>query len=109
MKKISLIAALAILSANAFAAESKPQFDARNCKADYPKSALLNEEQGTVTASFLVSADGRVEDSKLEKSSGSRTLDKAAIKAISECKFKPGTKDGAPSQAWAKVDYVWSL
>lgn len=109
MKKISLIAALAILSANAFASDSKPQFDARSCKADYPKSALLNEEQGTVTASFLVSADGRVEDSKLEKSSGSRTLDRAAIKAISECKFKPGTKGGAPSQAWAKVDYVWSL
>jgi periplasmic protein TonB len=109
MKKISLIAAFAILSANAFAAESAPQFDARNCKADYPKSALLNEEQGTVTASFLVSAAGRVEDSKLEKSSGSRTLDKAAIKAISECKFKPGTKDGSPSQAWAKVEYVWAL
>lgn len=109
MKKLTLIAAFALLSANAFAAESKPEFDARNCKAEYPKSALLNEEQGTVTASFLVSADGRVEESKLEKSSGSRTLDKAAIKAISACKFKPGTKDGAPSQAWTKVDYVWSL
>ncbi|HEU4852151.1 MAG TPA: energy transducer TonB [Telluria sp.] len=109
MKKISLIAALAILSANAFAAESKPEFDARNCKAEYPKTALLNEEQGVVTASFLISPDGRVEDSKLEKSSGSRTLDKAAIKAISACKFKPGTKDGAPTQSWTKVDYAWSL
>ena len=36
-------------------------------------------------------------------------LDKAAIKALSACKFKPGTKDGAVAQTWTKVDYSWKL
>ena len=48
-------------------------------------------------------------DSKLDKTSGFKNLDKAAIKSISACKFKPGTKDGAPAQTWTKVDYAWKL
>jgi protein TonB len=84
-------------------------FDSRSCKADYPKSSLVNEEQGTTSMSFLVSPDGSVVESKLDKTSGFKTLDKAAIKSLSACKFKPGTKDGAPAQTWTKVDYAWKL
>jgi len=69
----------------------------------------MNEEQGQVTMSFLISASGEVMESKVDKSSGFKNLDKAAVKAISGCKFKPGTKDGAVAQTWTKVDYVWSL
>ena len=59
--------------------------------------------------SFLIGADGSVAESKLEKSSGFKGLDKAAIKSLSACKFKPGSKDGAPAQTWTKVDYAWKL
>ena len=93
----------------AAAAEVPASFDAKNCRADYPKASLMNEEQGTVSMSFLVNADGSVADSKIEKSSGFRNLDKAAIKALSACKFKAGTKDGSPAQTWTKVDYAWKL
>ncbi|MGO4379633.1 energy transducer TonB [Pseudoduganella sp. RAF19] len=93
----------------AFAAEVPASFDAKTCKADYPKASLMNEEQGTVSMSFLVSPGGDVKDSKVDKSSGFKNLDKAAIKAISACKFKPGTKDGAPAETWTKVDYAWKL
>ncbi|KQV91340.1 energy transducer TonB [Massilia sp. Root351] len=105
---ISFIAA-ALLSSSAFAAEVPAVFDAKNCKAEYPKASLLNEEQGAVSMAFLVSPGGEVVDSKVEKSSGYKNLDKAAVKAISACKFKPGTKDGAVAQTWTKVDYVWKL
>lgn len=110
-KRTSTIAALmfAAVSSTSFAAEVPASFDAKNCKAEYPKTSLMNEEQGAVTMSFLVSQDGKVVESKVEKSSGFKNLDKAAIKAISACKFKPGTKDGAVAQTWTKVDYVWSL
>ena len=57
----------------------------------------------------LVKADGTVADSKVDKSSGFKNLDKAAQKGLSGCKFKPGTKDGAPAQTWTKVDYAWKL
>ena len=69
----------------------------------------MNEETGTVGMGFLVGVDGKVVDSKVEKSSGSKSLDKAALTALAQCKFKPGTKDGKPEQTWAKVDFVWKL
>lgn len=78
-------------------------------KPDYPRNALRNEEQGTVRLQFLIGLDGHVADSKIEKSSGFRALDTAAKKALSLCKFKPGTVDGKPQQSWTKVDYVWKL
>jgi protein TonB len=109
-RSISITAALLFASAgNVFAGEVPAVYDAKNCKAEYPKSSLVNEEQGAVSMSFLVSASGDVVESKVEKTSGYKNLDKAAVKAISACKFKPGTKDGAVAQTWTKVDYVWSL
>jgi protein TonB len=113
MKKttLSAIAALAFsaIAGSAFAGEVPASFDPSKCKVEYPKASLMNEEQGTTSMSFLVNADGSVADSKLEKSSGFKGLDKAAQKGLSACKFKPGTKDGSPAQTWAKVDYAWKL
>jgi protein TonB len=110
-RSISIVAALLLAGAanTVFAAEVPASFDAKNCKAEYPKASLMNEEEGAVSMSFLVSADGNVVDSKVDKTSGHKNLDKAAIKSLSACKFKPGTKDGAPAQTWTKVDYVWKL
>src|SRR6476620_6079953 len=89
---------LAAAGGSARAGEVPATFDAKNCKAEYPKASLMNEDEGAVSLSFLVAADGSVVDSKIEKSSGFKGLDKAAVKGISACKFKPGTKDGAPAQ-----------
>ncbi|MYM96380.1 energy transducer TonB [Duganella vulcania] len=84
--------------------------DARACtKPDYPKSALRNSDTGTVTLALLIGTDGRVADSKVEKSSGFRELDRAAQVGLGLCRFKPGTVDGVPQQSWTKMQYVWSL
>ena len=111
--KKSFVGLAAVLASSftlsAVAAETPAAFDAGKCKVEYPKASLMNEEQGITSMSFLVNADGSVADSKVEKSSGFKGLDKAAIKGISSCKFKPGTKDGAPAQTWTKVDYAWKL
>ena len=113
MNQLSISIVAALLSSGVcstgFAAEVPASLDAKNCKAEYPKASLMNEEEGSVTLAFLVSTDGSVVDSKIEKTSGFKTLDKAAVKGLSACKFKPGTKDGAPAQTWAKVNYVWKL
>jgi protein TonB len=108
---LSIFAALFLsgVAGSTIAGEVPASFDAKNCKVDYPKASLMNEEQGTTSMSFLVNPDGSVADSKVEKSSGFKGLDKAAIKGLSACKFKPGTKDGAPAQTWTKVDYAWKL
>jgi protein TonB len=109
MNKFVFAAVILSASTAAFASDVPASLDAKNCKAEYPKASLINEEQGDVTMSFLVAADGKVVDSKIDKSSGFKNLDKAAIKALSACKFKPGTKDGAVAQTWTKVDYSWKL
>ena len=105
---LSVVAAL-LVSGGAFAVEVPASFEPKNCKVEYPKASLMNEEQGTVSMSFQVSAGGDVVESKVDKSSGFKNLDKAAIKSLSACKFKPGTKDGKADTTWTKVDYAWKL
>jgi len=101
---------LTLASTAALAAEVAPAMDANSCdKPKYPKAALINEETGTVSMGFLIAADGKVMESKVEKSSGSKSLDKAALSSLSQCKFKAGSKDGKPSELWAKVDFTWKL
>lgn len=113
MKKINKILSMAVfatVAGSAMAGEVAPLMDSKSCEPPkYPKAALMNEETGTVAMGFLVAADGKVVESKVEKSSGSKSLDKAAIGALALCKFKPGTKDGKPEQMWAKVEFTWKL
>lgn len=86
------------------------QVDSNACeKPEYPASSIRNTEEGTVNLAMLIGPDGRVLESKVEKSSGSRALDKAAIQGLSLCKFKPGSIDGVPEKSWAKLQYVWTL
>lgn len=95
---------------NAPAVRIPPVIDSRACeKPRYPRASELAEETGTVVLALLVGVDGRVIDSKIEKSSGFTNLDKAARSALSLCKFKPATIDGKPEQAWAKLTYEWKL
>jgi TonB family protein len=56
---------------------------------------MMNDEQSTTVMSFLIGTGCSVSESKLEKSSGHKNLDRAALKGLSACKFKAGTKDGA--------------
>lgn len=99
------IAALVMMAATP-AMGSDAAVDFSTCsRPEYPRPSLVNEEQGTVTIAFLVSSDGSVTESKIEKSSGYRSLDKAAQKALSACKFKTKAKEAA----WTKLDYVWKL
>lgn len=109
LKSFAAALMFAAVGSTAIAADVPAVFDAKNCKAEYPKAALMNEEQGVVSMMFLVSAEGRVLESKLDKTSGFKNLDKAALQAISACKFKPGSKDGRPDQTWTKVEYNWTL
>lgn len=83
---------------------------AANCrKPEYPAASKRLEEEGTVLLRFMIDEQGRVVDSRVENSSGFARLDEAARAALSQCKFKPGTVDGAPEKSWASLKYVWRL
>ncbi|MEZ2774249.1 energy transducer TonB [Acinetobacter pseudolwoffii] len=80
------------------------------CKRpDYPRDALMNEEQGEVLISVYVNTDGKVKDAKVKSSSGSRSLDRAASKAFSLCTFKPAMKNGEPQESWYDIPYEFVL
>jgi len=84
--------------------------DARGCeKPPYPAASLRANERGIVRLSFLIDVDGRVLESKVERSSGYRRLDEAARAALGACKFRPATVDGRPERAWARIDYDWKI
>jgi periplasmic protein TonB len=84
--------------------------DANGCaKPDYPAKAARNGETGTVSLALLIGVDGRVSDSKIQRSSGSKELDRAAQAALSMCKFKPAVNNGAAEPGWGQIAYVWTL
>lgn len=106
----SLLVALVTVTATAMASDTAPVMDSKSCTPpQYPKASLMNEETGVVTVGLHVSPDGKVTDSRIEKSSGFKGLDKAAVAGFSACKFKPGTKDGKADAMWTKVEFNWSL
>jgi protein TonB len=84
--------------------------DPNGCaKPDYPANAARNGDTGTVTLALLVGPDGKVTSSRIQKSSGHRDLDKAAVNALSMCRFKPAMNNGTPESGWAQIAYVWTL
>ena len=97
-------------STNSGAMRSAVLADANGCaKPDYPVRAARNGETGTVTLALLVGADGRVQDSRIQSSSGSRELDRAAVNALSMCKFQSAMNGAAAEAGWAQLAYVWTL
>ncbi|UMR30551.1 energy transducer TonB [Massilia sp. MB5] len=84
--------------------------DASACaKPEYPPKALRNGDTGTVMLAFLIGVDGKVKEARIEKSSGSRELDRAAQAGLGLCRFKPGTVDGVAQESWTRMQYVWNL
>jgi periplasmic protein TonB len=107
----SLTALALVVSVNAMADDmSLSSLDPKEpCpRPDYPRASLANEEQGATTISLLVGVDGKVTDSRIDKSSGFKNLDKATLK-LAQCKFKPVLKDGKPDPTWISLEYDWKL
>lgn len=83
--------------------------DFKSCaKPIWPDGAIARKEQGAVTLSFVVGADGKAKSSEVVKSSGFTDLDEAARTGIEKCTFKPGTQAGKPFESKMKMQYVWT-
>jgi protein TonB len=81
-----------------------------NCiKPVYPDESLRAREQGLSVVRFLINTEGEAVDSQVTQSSGSSRLDEAAVKALRECKFKPGSRNGVPVETWMRIDYQWAI
>lgn len=76
---------------------------------EWPAEAVLDLNEGSVTLSFLIDADGTRIDSRLDKSSGFPVLDHTFRSNIEKCSFNPGKKNGVPVKAWMTITYDWIL
>ena len=89
-----------------------PSFSAaylRNPPPAYPAAARRNGEEGTVTLRVLVSAEGSPTRIELERSSGSRLLDAAAIEAVRGWRFQPARRGSQAIEDWALVPLRFRL
>lgn len=75
----------------------------------YPPIALRNRIEGTVILRVLVGEDGEVKEIEVDKSSGSRDLDRAAREAVMKWKFKPGMRGGVACAGRARVPVSFTL
>jgi protein TonB len=74
---------------------------ARITQPEYPPSSRRAGEEGTVTLTVFVQADGRPGEIKIAKSSGFEKLDDAAVKEVKRnWRFVPGKEDGKPVGMW---------
>ncbi|MGJ7904210.1 energy transducer TonB [Lysobacter sp. 1R34A] len=67
---------------------------AGNPEPRYPSGALRRGEGGTVVLRVNVGADGKPEEVEVARHSGSRELDRAALVAVRDWRFRPATRDG---------------
>lgn len=91
-------------------AETPPATKPSTCvRPVWPEEAIRNKYEGKVTLAFLVGDGGRVQEARIEQSSGHQILDKAAMIALAGCHFKQPADGDKTGANWLKVQYVWSL
>lgn len=81
-------------------AQSSPHHNPRPL---YPAASKRWGEQGEVLLKVWVGTDGRVSQGSVERSSGHRRLDDAALNTVLRWRFAPGTAAGVPQAMWVDV------
>ena len=64
----------------------------------YPLNAAKNRQEGWVQLSYVIDKDGTVTDPVVLNSSGIKSFEKAALKAVREWQYAPAIMNGEPIQ-----------
>jgi protein TonB len=80
-----------------------------NPAPDYPAASRELGEQGRVLVRAKISADGKVEQILLRKSSGYARLDEAALAGVKQWRFVPAQQGAEQVAAWVVVPVAFSL
>lgn len=78
-------------------------------KQQYPASALSLKRHGTVQVGFVLQPDGTAHDIELLQSSGTRSLDQAALRTIAEASPFAGTAAYLSQNKHFSLDVVFTL
>lgn len=80
----------------------------REVKPIYPQDAKDEGVKGVVELEGVVEKDGSIDQIRVTRNVDAR-LDEAAIKALSQWQFKPGTKDGEAVRVRVNVELTFTL
>jgi periplasmic protein TonB len=118
VRTILAVAALAAALAVSAAAQSKPYkvgqegvkspVIIREVKPQYTRDAMERKVQGTVEIKTVVLTDGKVGAVEVTKPLDP-DLDQAAIDALKQWIFRPGTKDDKPVEVEISVELTFTL
>ena len=75
----------------------------------YPRRARLRGQQGVALVHAKLNAAGEVTKTRLAKSSGFNLLDKAAIKAVYQWDFAPGSTNQKNAHVWVEIPVKFIL
>jgi TonB family protein len=75
---------------------------------EYDQDSRKKKKQGTVVLSMIVTKTGQTGDVTVERSL-STNLDTQAVKAVSQWRFSPATKDGDPVAVHMHVEVSFNL
>ena len=70
---------------------------------------MRQRHTGTVILLVLVGVDGSPKDITVDKSSGYRELDRAALEAVRTWRFNPEVKNGKKVEGYARIPVNFNL
>jgi protein TonB len=76
---------------------------------EYPESARREGREGRVLLRVLIDDQGRTKTVEINASSGSSTLDRAAIEAIRRWSFHPARYGDQPVESWLRIPIEFRL
>lgn len=78
-------------------------------RGDYPRFARMAGSEGTVAVYVYIDKEGRPVEARVARSSGTESLDEAAVAWALKCSFSPGIQNGYPVALWVVISYVFKL
>jgi TonB family protein len=88
----------------------RPSLDRASRLPDYPNQSVRNREEGTTTVEACVTAEGRLVDVKVARSSGFPNLDEATVTWAKTARYKPAMFNNEPFAVCGyRLDWVWQF
>ena len=75
----------------------------------YPPEAKKKHEQGMCTLGATISKEGAIKSLKIVKSAGSKDLDRSALTAVKQWRYKPYLLNGDPVEVQTTINVTYTL
>jgi TonB family protein len=88
----------------------RPAIDKSTALPEYPAAAVRNDDQGVTSVESCLTVDGRLVDTHIAQSSGSKVLDEATLAWAKTAKYTPAEFNGEPFAICGyRFDYEWRV